>query len=254
MTVCLLLPSSFEAAGTLQYAMNSAVNTGALNVPIAWPNYGNSDWELEAGREMLDQAFADWAGNDIVVLGHTDGSRVINLWLKVYGQTRFDDHTVDATRTNFYLLGDPVNRYGGVYFSEDKVCPKDTPYQVHIITRQYDGYADWPGDDTNNAAVTNSIYGQQYVNPDYYGINPDPTADGNYMFVEQNIKYIYSQTYPMPSIDPQNTLLKQWGLANTPSSGDWLSLEDEQLRPPIDAAYAVSGKNPRPVVIPLPAY
>ena len=253
-TVCLLLPDSFESAGTLKYMLNSSLTTGTLNVPIAWPNYGNTDWELEGGREMLDQAFSDWAGEEIVVLGHNDGSRVINLWLKVYGQTRFDDDIVDATKTSFYLLGDPVNRYGGVYFSEDIVVPQDTPYDVTVITRQYDGYADWPGDDTNNDAVKNAIYGQQHVNPDYFDIDIDPTADGNYLFTEQNIKYIWNQTYPLPSVYTSNTLLKKWGLADTPTSGDWVSMQDESSRPGIDAAYAVVGKNPRPVVIPPPAY
>lgn len=248
-----LLANSFESASTLQYQLQGKITAGALAVPIAWPNYGNSQWELEAGREMLDQAFLDFTGDSIIVFGHGDGARVANLWLKIYGQTRADDDTVDVA-TKFYLIGDPTNRYGGVYYDTDSAPPIDTPYDVSVITRQYDGYADWPGDDTNNAAVTNALYGQQYVNSDYYDIDPSPTADGNYLFTQENIKYIYNQTFPMPSVFTPNTLLKQWGLADTPTSGDWVSQEDEVKRPAVDVAYAVTGKNPRPVVIPPPVY
>src|ERR1700753_1918738 len=105
MTV-LMLPSSFESTGTLQYQLQSKITTGDLNVPITWPNYGNSDWELEAGREMLDQAFSDFFGDSITVFAHGDGARIANLWLNVYGQTRYDDETVDVRNTKFYLIGD----------------------------------------------------------------------------------------------------------------------------------------------------
>lgn len=251
--VCLLLAGSYGSTDVLKYQLQGKITANKLCVPIAYPNFGISDWELEAGREMLDQAFSDWSGDDITVLAHSAGSRVANLWLHDYGQTRFDDSLVPAT-TKFYNIGDSTNWYGGVYFEVDHAPPKDTPYDVTVITRQYDGFADYPGDITNNDAVTNSIYGQPYVHPDYFGIDPSPTADGNYLFTEQNIKYIYSQTYPMPSVIPSNTLLKQWGLSELPTTSDWVSLEDQAKRPAVDAAYAVVGKRPRPVLIPPPAY
>lgn len=252
MTTCLLLAGTSELTDTLKYQLQGGVTNGTLSVPIGWPNFGNSDWQLEAGREMLDQAFSDFEGDQMVVFAHKDGARVMNLWLQQYGQTRFDEGLVHAS-TQFISIGDPCNRFGGVYYTEEHAPPQDTPFDVRVYIRQYDGYADWPGDDTNNDAVTNAAFGQQYISPDYFGVPTDMHAAGNYLYTAGNIKYIWNLTYPLPSVLPANTLLKQWGLADPPSSGDWVSLEDQAKRPAIDAAYAVPA-TARPVFIPPPAY
>ena len=119
MTTCFLVPDSFESTATLSYQLQGNITRGLTANPIGWPNYGNADWELEAGREMLDQAFQDFAGDDIVVFGHKDGARVINLWLQQYGQTRYDDGIALHT-TKFVTIGDPCNRFGGVYYEPDR--------------------------------------------------------------------------------------------------------------------------------------
>lgn len=252
MVTCLMLAGSFETTSTLAYQLQGDITRGALQAPIVWPNYGNSDWEIEGGREMLDQAFTDFAGDTITVFAHKDGARVMNLWLQQYGQTRFDEGLVPAS-TKFVSISDPCNRFGGVYYEPDHAPPQDTPFDVNVYIRQYDGYADWPGDTTNHAAVINATYGQQYISPDYFGVPSDKHDPSNYLYTAGNIKYIWNQTYPLPSVLPNNTLLKQWGLADPPSSGDWVSLQDQAQRPAIDAAYAVTA-TARPVLIPPPAY
>jgi pimeloyl-ACP methyl ester carboxylesterase len=254
MTTCFLLAGAYGSTDTLKYQLQGKITAGTVTVPIGYPNFGISDWELEAGREMLDQAFIDFTGGGpITIFAHSAGARVVNLWLQQYGQTRADDGLVDVSTTKIYCIGDSTNRFGGVYYEEDHAPPQDTPYDLTVITRQYDGFADWPGDDTNNDAVTNAVYGQPYVHPDYFGVDPSPHADGNYLYTAGNIKYVWSQTYPLPSVLPTNTLLKQWGLNDPPTSGDWVSLEDQAKRPAIDAAYAVPA-TARPVLIPPPAY
>lgn len=84
------------------------------------------------------------------------------------------------------------------------MTPADTPYRTLDVSRQYDGWSDWPqftGDSTQNwSAAMNALAGQSSVHPRYdLASLDDPT---NMQFVEGNTTYILCPTHPAPAGTP----------------------------------------------------
>lgn len=237
------LAGAFGIPDFLKFQLQGKVTQNKTYVPIIYPNFGIEDWRMEAGREMLDQALHDFIGPKTVV-GHSMGARVINLWLHDYGQaTPFPTNDVQ-----FYCIGNSTRRYGGPLYKPENGCPVNTPYKVIDIARQYDGWADYPNDRSNSDAALNAIMGQQYIHTDYYGIDPDPDADGNYKYVEGNVSYVWNATYPLPKIQQYNPTKAMLGLMNLFPISAAAKGRDQLERPGIEAAYS------RPVTIPPPSY
>lgn len=243
MATVFCLAGAFGIPDFLKFQLQGKITQGKVYVPIVYPNFGIEDWRMEAGREMLDQALHDFSGPK-TVFGHSMGARVVNLWLREYGQsTPFNPNELE-----FYCIGNSTRRYGGPLFTEERGCPVDTPYKVTDIARQYDGWADYPNDRSNSDAALNAIMGQQYIHTDYYNIDPNPSATGNYKFVEGNVTYVWNATYPLPKIQQYNPTKAMLGLLNLFQVTSAAKQKDQEERPGIEAAYT------RPVAIPAPSY
>lgn len=92
-----------------------------------------------------------------------------------------EEQRPDADRVVFVAISDPSARDGlggrfpGLYIPVVDVtfrAPPDTPYDTIYITREYDGFADFPDRPLNLVAVANALMGIVYVHP-FYGHEVD---------------------------------------------------------------------------------
>jgi len=172
------------------------------------------------------------------VLGYSLGSVVTSAYLNA---------NTPPPGVNFITLGDPSNPDGlfaatGLLSLFGGGIPAKTPDPVTIISREYDGWADFP---TNIfapgylLAVTNAIVGIITVHADYTEAsllnNP-----ANVTWTQGNITYELVPTQDLPI----NDWLRLIGLS---SIADAL---DAMLRPMIDAAYT---NRPNPTAAQLAA-
>jgi hypothetical protein len=160
-----------------------------------------------------------------IVLGYSGGSVVISAYL--------NSHT-PPPGVRFVLLGDTSNPNGtfvatGLLALFGGGIPLDTPDPVTIISRQYDGWADWP----NNIfalgyqlAVMNAVYGANTIHNDYTEASLLNNA-ANVTWTQGNITYELVPTQNLPI----NRGFRDIGLGWVADALDALE------RPLIDAAY-----------------
>ena len=246
MSICLLLPDAFGNTLSMTQQFKGQITSGKTTVPIGYSNFGTDPWRFEQGVQMLDQALSDFAAEDVTVFGDSMGARIINQWLYELG----DSSSRDPLKTKFVNMGDSGNKFTGLYKDSLAEVPNDTPYNLTTIIRQYDGYADYPSDVTNDDATTEAWYGTTYIHRDYYSIDPDPDAPGNYKYIQGNVTYVWNQTYVLPSVDPVSPTLRMLGfVSNSPAIPQpEIQAEDVAKRPLVEAGYT------RPVSIPAPDY
>lgn len=234
----------------LNQQLGGEVTDGNTVVPVWYNNFNPSDAGLDDGVAKLDAALHSVAG-DKVVFAHSFGAIVCCRWLAQKGPTS----DIPPSDVKFILIGNSVRRYGGVLNTTDWLgnvaaeflgmtlilAPKDTPYTVVDIARQYDGFADVPPDsafgDAN--AVSNVLAGQGTVHPDYSLVSMN--AVSNTTFVEGNITYVLcSPTYPLPMYK------------NFAWNAQYASQLDSSVRPEIEALYdRPMAANTPPVYRPL---
>jgi len=160
-----------------------------------------------------------------IVLGYSGGSVVISAYL--------NSHT-PPPGVKFVLLGDTSNPNGkfvatGLLSLFGGGIPLDTPNPVTIISRQYDGWADWP----NNflapgyvLAVMNAVYGANTIHNDYTEASLLNNG-ANVTWTQGNITYELVPTQKLPI----NLGFRYIGLGWVADALDALE------RPLIDAAY-----------------
>ena len=249
-TVLTLAPAFFPLPtdwlrGELFAAPNTTVKVPYNNFPAAT--------NVHKGADMLNDLLHSTAGPKIV-LGHSQGAQVQDDWLRRYGPTS----DIDPSTVQFILTGDPEHKYNGctrvpaptnpakkectfIYHSYDAPdnftgpgFPDDTRYNVTVISRQYDYWADCPNpliEDSpadKNRDAANSVGGKgqlKAVHADYsmIGLN-DPN---NQVHMEGNVKYVLGSpaTYYLPMVTQKwiSTAQKQ--------------AQDLELRPQVELNY-----------------
>lgn len=117
---------------------------------------------ISTGVEALDAAMRATAG-PLIVLAHSQGAQVVSHWLRQHA----DDPTAPSPdRLTFVLTGNPLRAEGGHIIGRREVggtpgtpTPVSTRWKVIDVARRYDGWADWPADETNRLAVRNARAG-----------------------------------------------------------------------------------------------
>jgi hypothetical protein len=238
----LTLPGVFGSHDVMALFCNGTITAGKDLVPIEYNNFTLDYSAIEQGADMLDTALHDFASTGVLAFGHSDGARVINLWLATYGLTS----TLSPSEASFLMMGDSVNKIGGALYdaAANNTVPDATPYTVTNFIRQYDGWADFPQDPTVEIAVQNAMVGANTVHTDYYGVAPTDVA--NRTHVVGHISYIWSPTYPVATA--QTPLLLSSYISSIPGLPSLYSSQDQHDRPLIEAGYS------RPVAIPPPTY
>jgi diacyltrehalose acyltransferase len=232
--------SNLQLYNYMPSQLQGAITNGNNTVIVPYNTNGLFLNIVQQGAQMLN-AYLNQGGGNMVAFGHSLGAVVCNYWLNVYAPTT----NIPYSHLSFVWIGNSVNVYGGAlgpnthawlpnWFGFNVAAPSGTSYTCTNITRQYDGWADWPTGTMNVDAEMNAFSGQSIVHNSYQNINPSPTATGNVSHVVGNITYIWSMTEPIPLLG------NSWNAFTDPL--------DLALRPTIETAYS------RPVTIPTPIY
>ncbi len=135
------------------------------------------DQSVDQGVINLDQAInAQPAGESIVVFGYSQSARIASIQkvnLAAAGST---------LPVSFVLIGNPNRPNGGILqrfegleipilgVTFDGATPTDTDFKTVDITRQYDGWSDFPNNPLNPFATANAVAGIHYLHGDYQSV------------------------------------------------------------------------------------
>jgi hypothetical protein len=208
MTTVFTLAGAFGNPAEMLVDLQGEVTAGNTVVPINypndiliyWPGTGIGDSNVRTGAKMLNEAIND-IGGEMVAFGHSLGAVVCNRWLADYGPSC----GVSPEQLSFILIGDSMRRYGGMIYemaglaANAVAAPVDTPYPVLDIARQWEGWSDWPTNNTNPDyfnALFNAIDGANTLHNEYNVVSlNDPT---NLTYVQGNISYVINPTVIAP--------------------------------------------------------
>ncbi|MCV7156171.1 PE-PPE domain-containing protein [Mycolicibacterium brisbanense] len=135
------------------------------------------DQSVAQGRTNLDQAInAQPAGTPIVVFGYSQSARIASI------EKRDLAASGSTLPVSFVLIGNPNRPNGGVLsrfqgqqipilgVTFDGATPTNTSFKTVDITRQYDGWSDFPLNPLNPFATANAVAGIYYVHGDYQSV------------------------------------------------------------------------------------
>ena len=164
----------------------TAVSTPEQFMPVS----GAMPFDQSVGQGVtnLDDAInAQPAGESIVVFGYSQSARIASIQkgnLAAAGST---------LPVSFVMIGNPNRPNGGILerfegleipilgVTFDGATPTDTNFKTVDITRQYDGYSDFPNNPLNPFATANAIAGIHYVHGDYQSVGlGDALYQGSY--------------------------------------------------------------------------
>ena len=161
---------------------------------------------------------ADSANDHLVIYGYSQGATIANL-----EKQRLAEQYPDGTKApdiDFVLGGDPnlpnggfAARFPGLYIpildlSFNGPEPTDTQFDTVVITRQYDGVADFPLYPLNFIADLNAVLGFLYVHSDPFGVSlaPDPSTSPPIKSQHGDTTYYFFETQDLPLFAPLRTL------------------------------------------------
>lgn len=192
-------------------------------------------WSIKQGADNLHTMLTSDDKTDVIVFARSQGAQAVTEWM---GQHAGELDT--AENLTFVLLGNPERETG--FRAQNNFTdptPTDTRFTVIDITRQYDGWADWP-DHFNVLAIINATMGMTTVHNDYESIDApasvdeihasladDPNGDKNLVWKKDNTYYVVNKTDILPIARPLT----------------WIGMNDaakklsDQLRPSIESAY-----------------
>ena len=165
-----------------------------------------ADQSVQAGVADLEDAMAEHPNDHLVIFGYSQGAGVANVEKRKLAE-QYPAGT-NAPDIDFVLVGDPnlpngglMSRFPGLYipildFSFNGPAPTDTQFDTVEITRQYDGFTDFPLYPLNLVADLNAVLGIVYVHMylfdvslaadpyDVAGCTRAPTVTPSYYFFE----------------------------------------------------------------------
>ena len=136
-----------------------------------------------------------------------------------------------ASRLSFVQVGDLTRPGHGLLTSIGYEQPPETPYDTTYVTREYDGFADFPDDLFNAAAVANALAGIVYVHP-FYGNLPTDIPSRNVTVTKNGAGATITDI-----LIPTNRLPILQGLRNVGVDERIVSSIEARLKDVIDAGY-----------------
>ena len=142
------------------------------------------DQSVQAGVADLEAAMADHGNDHLVIYGYSQGAIIANVEKRKLAE-QYPAGT-EAPDIDFVLSGDPnlpngglPARFPGLYipildWSFNGPEPTDTQFDTVVITRQYDGFADFPLYPLNLIADLNAVLGIVYVHT--YDVRRQPAS------------------------------------------------------------------------------
>ncbi len=176
------------------------------------------DQSVQAGVTDLEAAMAAHGNDDLVIYGYSQGAVVANLEKRKLAE-QFPPGTT-APDIDFVLSGD-LNlpnggleaRFPGLYipvldWSFNGPEPTNTPFNTNVITRQYDGLADFPLYPLNLVADVNAVLGMAYVHLNDLDVSlaADPSTSPPIKSQHGDTTYYFFPTQDLPLFGPLRTL------------------------------------------------
>ena len=176
------------------------------------------DQSVQAGVADLEQAMAAHGNDHLVIYGYSQGAMIaIREKRKLAEQYPAGTKAPDI---DFVLSGDLnlpngglLARFPGLYIpiidlSFNGAEPTDTPFDTAVITRQYDGVADFPLYPLNVISLLNAVLGAIYVHP-YTSTSawlPIRRSRPLYQGTHGDTSYYFFETEDLPLFAPLRTL------------------------------------------------
>jgi pimeloyl-ACP methyl ester carboxylesterase len=157
---------------------------------------------ISKGVAALDAALRTTSG-PVIVLAHSQGAQVASHWMRQHA----DDPTAPSSdRLVFLLTGNPLRREGGYIVGRREVggtiglpTPVTTRWRVIDVARRYDGWADWPADETNRPAVAKARAGMFTVHKRYDAVSlHDPS---NTVWTRGTTTFVLTREEVQPHIE-----------------------------------------------------
>ena len=204
------------------------------------------DQSVGQGVTNLDQAInAQPTGTPIVVFGYSQSARIASI---EKGNLAAAGSTLPLS---FVLIGNPNRPNGGILerfqglqipilgVTFDGATPTNTNFQTVDITRQYDGWSDFPNNPLNPLADANAAAGIYYVHGNYQGVS---LGNALYQGAYGDTKYYLIPSGRLPLLMP----LAQLGVPDP-----LLAVVDAPLRVLVETGYdrTISPGQPTPAML-----
>jgi hypothetical protein len=207
----------------------------ALGAPSIWgpggPGWPDEPWwklsglfdltidqSIQAGVAHLEAAMAAHGNDHLVIYGYSQGAIIANVEKRKLAE----EYPAGTTAPNidFVLSGD-LNlpnggfhaRFPGLYipvldWSFNGPEATNTPFHTDVITRQYDGLADFPLYPLNLVADLNAVLGDIYVHLNDLDVSLAPNASTSTAFqgTHGDTSYYFFPTQDLPLFGPLRTL------------------------------------------------
>ena len=172
---------------------------------------------IQAGLTDLETAMTKYGNDHLVIYGYSQGAMIAirekrKLAEQYPGTTAPDIDFVLSEDLNL-PNGGILARFPGLYIpilgiSFNGAEPTSTPFRTTVITRQYDGLADFPLYPLNVVADLNAILGVVYrhLYPFDVSLAPDPSTSPSTRSQHGDTSYYFFETPDLPLFDPLRTL------------------------------------------------
>ncbi|MGE2692039.1 PE-PPE domain-containing protein [Mycolicibacterium pulveris] len=169
---------------------------------------------VNAGVTSLEAAMAAHGNDNLVIYGYSQSATIANI-VKRRLAAKYPDETT-APDIDFVLGGDSNLPNGGLHarfpglyipildWTFDGAELTDTPFTTFVITRKYDGLADFPLYPLNIIATLNALMGFVYLhtNPFDVALPADPTTSPAYQGASGTTSYYLFDTGNLPLFEP----------------------------------------------------
>ena len=176
------------------------------------------DQSIQAGVADLEQAMAEHGNDHLVIYGYSQGAIIANREKRKLAE-QYPAGT-QAPDIGFVLSGDLnvpngglLARFPGLYIpildlKFNGPEPTNTQFHTTVITRQYDGLADFPLYPLNLVADLNALLGVVYVHPYDLDVSlpADPTKSPAYQGTHGDASYYFFPTEDLPLFAPLRSL------------------------------------------------
>lgn len=177
-----------------------------------------ADQSLRIGAGDLQTAMAAHGNDHLVIYGLSQGAGIANVVKKRLAR-QYPQGTT-APDIDFVLSGDPnlpngglMSRFPGLYIPIldlrfNGAAATDTQFKTVEITRQYDGFTDFPLYPLNIVADLNALMGIVYLHTNSFDVSlpSDPTTSPAYQGTHGDTSYYFFKTQDLPLFAPLRAL------------------------------------------------
>ncbi|MCW2589861.1 MAG: hypothetical protein JWQ86_2288 [Mycobacterium sp.] len=176
------------------------------------------DQSLRAGVADLETAMTKYGNDHLVIYGYSQGAAVVVMEKRKLAE----QYPAGTTAPDIeFVLGGDTNlpngglnsRFPGLYvpvldLSFNGPEPTDTQFHTDVITRQYDGAADFPLYPLNVVADLNAVLGFVYLHTHGFDVSlaPDASTSSAFQGTHGDTSYYFFATQDLPLFAPLRTL------------------------------------------------